>query len=85
MLTATLIDHVFRFCDAKLDIIFILCKFFEDFFENGAKWGCMGLSGDGDRGRRTTHPGRREGGRGEKGVHVVETGSAGGEGDVALG
>ena len=67
MLTATLIDHVFRFCDAKLDIIFILCKFFEDFFENGAVigrngagWGLMGMGTEND-GRRI-RGGEREAG-----------------------
>lgn len=52
---------------------------------NGAVWGGMGLSGDGDRGRRTTHQGRREGGWGVEGNPGGEAGSAGGEGDVALG
>lgn len=51
---------------------------------NGAVWGGMGLSGDGDRGRRTTHQGRREGGWGVEGNPGGEAGSAGGDGDVAL-
>lgn len=50
-----------------------------------AKWGGMGLNGDGDRERRTTHQGRREGGWGVEGSPGGEAGSAVGEGDVALG
>lgn len=50
-----------------------------------AKWGGMGLNGDGDRERRTAHQGRREGDWGVEGSPGGEAGSARGEGDVAFG